>query len=296
MRRLQTDRLDWRSVKRIDLRQMIEARLQVHNAAQWLARIARAYIPAQHDDGHTSLLWDRSRDALKTQPLKTGIYFSVRIADLVLALHDATSPLEIIAGHSDLEIREWLGKKLSAQGFDADALDAPSPYELPAQPIAGGAKCDTARSQDDALAELAAWFGNAELLLANLQRQMSERRLTASPVRCWPHHFDLATLLTLPVRDSDTIGYIGAGLSPGDKHYPGPYFYVSVHPEPDPALLPKLPGAGHWHTREFMAAILTWDKVASEKAQKAAANDFLQSAVAIALDILADGRRFGIGR
>ncbi|MGO8923048.1 MAG: DUF5996 family protein [Xanthobacteraceae bacterium] len=298
MRPQQTDRLDWRPVKRVDLRRMVEARLQAHYAVQWLARIARAYIPPQPDDGHTSLLWERARDALMTQPLKTRIYFSVRIPDLVLALHDGSSPLKIIhlADHSDLEIRESLGKKLSAQGFDADALDAPSPYELPPHAIAHGAKYDAVRSQEDVLAEFAAWFGNAKLLLSDLQRKMSERRLTASPARCWPHHFDISTLITLPVRDSDAIGYIGAGLSPGDEYYEAPYFYVSVSPEPAPALLPQLPGGGHWHTEEFTAAVLTWDEVPNTKAQKAAANDFLHSAVAIALNILADSRRFGIER
>src|SRR5215472_17222155 len=91
---------------------------------------------------------------------------------------------------------------------------------------------------NDALAELAAWFGNAALLLGSIQRQMIGRKLAASPARCWPHHFDLATLTTLPTRNADTTGYIGAGLSPGDEYYDEPYFYVSVYPEPDPAALP----------------------------------------------------------
>jgi hypothetical protein len=37
---------------------------------------------------------------------------------------------------------------------------------------------------------------------------------TASDVRCWPHHFDLATLFSFPTQNSDATGYVGAGLSP----------------------------------------------------------------------------------
>jgi hypothetical protein len=283
MRRQKADQSDWRPIKGVSLRQVIEARLQAHYAIQWLARPARACIPQQPDDGHTSLLWDRTLDAFATQPLNTRIYLSVRIHDLVLALHDISSPLEIIrlAGHSDFEIRQWLGQELSKRGFDTSALDLPSPYELPAHPIASGAKYDAVRLQD-ALAELAVWFANAELLVSELRRQMCERGLAASPVRCWPHHFDIATLATLPTRDPDVIGYIGSGLSPGDEYYQGPYFYVSVSPDPDPALLPTL-GVGHWHTHEFTAAVLTWDDVLSSKEQKTVASDFLHGAIAATL-------------
>src|SRR5262249_62334200 len=84
----------------------------------------------------------------------------------------------------------------------------------------------------DILAELVAWFGNAGLSLGSIQRQMIGRKLAASPVRCWPHHFDIATLTTLPARNAGATGYVGAGLSPGDEYYDEPYFYVSVYPNP----------------------------------------------------------------
>jgi len=283
----QVDQVDWRPLTGVEPRRMVEARLQSHYATQWLARIARAYIPPQSDDGHTSLLWNRALDALMTQPLQAGLRFGLRIPDLVIILHDSKSTLEMICleGHSDLEIRDWLGRSLSAQGFDARALDAPLPYQLPAYAIAKGAKYDAVRSQTQALAELAAWFANSDLLLSDLQRQMCERGFAASPVRCWPHHFDIATLTTLPNRDA--AGYVGAGLSPGDEHYEGPYFYVSVYPQPSATLLPKLPSGGHWHTREFAAAVLPWDKVLRAYDQKASAIVFLHGALAAAHKILA---------
>src|SRR5499427_5498574 len=131
----------------------------------------------------------------------------------------------------------------------------------------------------DALAELAAWFGNAAVSLGAIHRQMLGRKLAASPLRCWPHHFDLATLTTLTARNADTTGYVGAGLSPGDEYYDEPYFYVSVYPEPDPAALPSLPMLGHWHLRDFMAAVATAHKIVAAKNQQAETDDFLWAAV-----------------
>src|SRR5262249_55544083 len=138
----------------------------------------------------------------------------------------------------------------------------------------------------DALAELAAWFGNAALLLGSIQRQMVGRKLAASPVRCWAHHFDLATLATLPARNADATRYVRAGLSPGDECYDEPYFYVSVYPEPDPAALPSLPTLGHWHLHDFMAAVATARKIVAAKNQQAETDDFLRAAVDGAIEVL----------
>jgi hypothetical protein len=108
---------------------------------------------------------------------------------------------------------------------------------------------------------------------------MMGRKLATSPVRCWPHHFDLATLITLPARNACATEYIGVGLSPGDDYYDEPYFYVSAHPEPDPAALPSLPILGHWHLRDFIAAVATFHKITAAKNQQVETDNFLRAAV-----------------
>ena len=52
----------------------------------------------------------------------------------------------------------------------------------------------------------------------------------ATPVRCWPHHFDIATLLNI---GQENLQSIGIGLSPGDSNNREPYFYVTMWPYPD---------------------------------------------------------------
>ncbi len=280
---------DWRALRNIDKARLSEARLQAHTAAQWLARAARAYIPPQPDDGHTSLIWDRAIDGLKTQPLENGTRLSLQLSNLTLALSDGNGPAGVqsifLSGRTDAEVRTWLGGQLGKRGIDAAGLDTSSPYQIPAHAIAKGAPYDAIRSAD-ALAELAAWFSNAEILLAKIQRHLTERKLATSPVCCWPHHFDLATLTTLPKHTGDATGYVGIGLSPGDEYYAEPYFYVSVYPKPDPAMLPTLPMFGHWHTHEFMAAVVPAHKIVAAGNQESETTEFLRCAVDAALKIL----------
>ena len=277
----------WRPLPGSDQRRLSEARLQAHYAVQWLARTARAYIQPQPDDGHTSLLWDRSLDGLMTQALPDGTRLSLQFAGLTLALHGGAGPMQSFSLHkqTDAQARQWLGTQLAALGFTAGALDAASPYELPTHAIARGAAYDAAGGAD-ALQELAAWYGNAELLLSGLQRQMLQQKRAASPVCCWPHHFDLATLITLPTRTAGVTGYIGAGLSPGDHYYDEPYYYVSVYPRPDPATLPSLPALGFWHTHEFTAAVSPAHRIVAAQDQMSETDDFLRRSVALAIQLL----------
>lgn len=281
--------VQWRPFCDVDRRQLSEARLQAHYAVQWLARVARAYIPPQPDDSHTSLRWDSDFDCFMTRPLRDRSRLSLQIASLTLAVHGggpADTQSLSFSGRTDAEVRQWLGACLAARGLDPHALDAPSPYEMPAHAIAQGAAYD-ATGVADALAEIAACFANAEFFLNRIERQMIEHKFSASPVRCWPHHFDLATLTMLPTPDPDMTGYVGTGVSPGDEYYDEPYFYVSVFPGPEPAALPALPALGHWHTHGFVAAILPAHKILTATDQPAATGDFLDRAIAIAFALLA---------
>jgi hypothetical protein len=206
----------------------------------------------------------------------------LKITDLTLALHVGEKSTHVqsfsLDGRPDAQAGQWLSEHIGARGLDAHALNAPSPYEMPAHAVSQGAAYGLA-GLTEALAELAAWFGNARLSLGSIQRQMIGRKFAASPVRCWPHHFDIATLTTLPARAADATAYIGAGLSPGAEYYAEPYFYVSVYPEPDPAALPSLPMPGHWHLLDFMAAVATAHKIVAAKSQHAETDDFLRAAV-----------------
>jgi hypothetical protein len=277
----------WRPLRGIAPSRLREARLAAHYALQWLARAARAYVPHQPGDHHTNLGWDDALDGFATYPLTKDLHLGLRIADLtLLLLGGAGAPRSFpLDGRTDAHAREWLGVAFAARGLDAAKLDAPAPYAMPAHAIAqGGAYA--AGELADALAELAAWFANADRALGKVHDRMLARGLAPSPVRCWPHHFDMATLTLLKGGDPERAPSVNAGLSPGDEHYEEPYFYVSPYPYPDAAKLPSLSAAGHWHVTGFTAAIAPASRIIQARDHQAAAERFLDAAVAAAVKLL----------
>src|SRR5689334_11874882 len=129
----------WHRIPRIDEARLSAARLQAHYATQWLARVARAYIPARPDDGHTNLGWDDALGSLVTHALPDGARLGLKIAELALLLlgtAGGASDALALDGRRDTDVRAWLGDRMNAHGRDPRALDAPLPYTLPAHAIA----------------------------------------------------------------------------------------------------------------------------------------------------------------
>jgi hypothetical protein len=292
----------WRKFKGVDGSALGEARLQAHYAAQWLARTSRAYGTPLPNDHHTNLCWDDAVGGLTTHALPQGTVLGLKISDLTLVLWDRSrmvaalgtdpeldptlepglGPVLGLEGRRDTEIRQWLGRHLSGTGLDAQALDAPSPYQMPEHSIGRGAPYGAA-GLAEALADLVAWFGNADRVLGETRQRIVGRGIDAPPVRCWPHHFDLDSLISLG--SGATARTVGIGFSPGDEYYDQPYFYASCHPPPDVAILPALPPLGHWHTRHFTAAVAVAERILEADDQQAETEAFLGAAT----DILIPG-------
>jgi hypothetical protein len=150
-------------------------------------------------------------------------------------------------------------------------------HALPPHPYGSGEPFKAGDA--DALAELARWFDNGSLF-ANAVR---ERTAGASPVRCWPHHFDIATLITIDANESDPekARAIGFGLAPPDKDYDEWYFYTAPWPIPAPEGLTALDGEGQWHTTGWVGSVLPAQRItdgsARDQAEQVAA--YVASAV-----------------
>lgn len=245
----------WRPIDDVNLKMLGQARAPAHYAAQWLARAGYAYIPAKPDSSHTNVGWDDALDGFTTHPLKGDLRLGLKIPQLSLVLLEgkAISTSFPMDGRADADARAWLGKEMTARGLDAKELDKPFPYELPTDPIGKGGPYRVAENAKG-LVTLAAWFGNANVSLGRIHEAHNKGKLHASTVRCWPHHFDLATLILLD-GDPEKGRSVNVGLSPGDGSYDEPYFYITPWPFPDRAKLPALPPIGHWHTEGFTAAV-----------------------------------------
>jgi hypothetical protein len=265
----------WKPLRTIERHRLTQARLAAHDAAQWLARTARAYIEPSEDDSHTNLGWDRALGGLVTHPLPNGSGLALRFADLTLRLlgpDESDFPLE---DRSEADVRAWLGSRLNTEGLNPFALDKPLPYAMPASAIVSGGHYEL-DELEPALAELSGWYDNASRALDDVRYELVARGLRAPPVRCWPHHFDLDTLIYFSSRPENTLT-MGVGFSPGDEYYDEPYFYVSIYPAPAVTTLPALP-VGHWHSHDFTAAILAARRILDKSDQGIAVGSFLRSA------------------
>jgi hypothetical protein len=285
---------DWSALRKTDLLPLRQARMQAYFAVQWLARAARAYIPPQPDDGHTNLGWDEGFEGFITHPLENGIRIALRIRDLTLALvKDGITQSFQLNGRTEAEVRAWLGKEMQSLRLQAAALDAALPYELPSHPLANGAPYHAA-SLAEPLSGLAAWYAGAYSALESVRRRLLMRGLPAPEVRCWPHHFDLDCLTTVAKGSAGTTSTMGAGFSPGDHYYDEPYFYISLYPRPDPALLPALDAPGHWHRQDFLAAVASATEILALKDPQAETEAFLQSASDQIMNVLKESAKLPV--
>jgi len=270
----------WQRLGQVDPADLRGARLQAHWAAQVLSAAGETFAPHVPDTSHTAMVWDADGGALvgRTLPDAGGCRIALRVADLVLLLlaGDGTALAELaLAGHTLAQAYRWTGDTVArhTRAARARALVHPG-YELEPHPLASNGRFE----RDPGLPELARWYANAALALRRLERETP----SAGEVLCWPHHFDMATLLTLEVdRAGDAVRTVGVGFSPGDDFIRMPYWYVNHGPETDRTDLPVL-AEGEWFTDGWIGAVLRGDAlVAAGDAsdQEGRLRAFLASAV-----------------
>jgi hypothetical protein len=268
MRQGNSMRFDWSTLGARAPATLVKARTLAHHAAQWPTRAARANLEAAPDDSHSSLTWDGERGALISQALpadganvRVGLRIGLNMAGpaLIILRGDIALDTYELAGRRDSMVGVWLDSALRALGLKP-ASGVTLPHTIPSHPVARGSAYNFA-GESDAFLELAQWLNVATDLLEAVRLACVDAQPDAHAPRCWPHHFDIATLLTLDAVDSATARSIGIGVSLGDHYYAQPYVYVSPSPPPDATQLPALLRPGHWHTQGFVGAVATADNI-----------------------------------
>ncbi|MGI9410735.1 MAG: hypothetical protein ACR2OV_11720, partial [Hyphomicrobiaceae bacterium] len=265
---------------------LVEARLQSHVAAQWLARAARAYIAPKPDYSHTSLSWDQEVGGLCTQPVEPyGTRIALSLSPLTIEFRGRIHDRLELHGKNESDVGIWLKQALGKCDVDGGALDQYYPDELIGHAIQqGGGYNET--QLEAARHEISNWYANAALVLSAVETRCRQIRPGPSPVRCWPHHFDMATLIALDDGDPERARSIGVGLSPGDLSYAEPYYYVTPWPYPTESQLPSLGPLGRWHRDGFVAAIASADRIVATDQQHRAVDEFLKRAVGACMEVL----------
>ncbi|MFQ5529020.1 MAG: hypothetical protein ACE5FP_01600 [Gemmatimonadota bacterium] len=229
---------------------LLDARLQLHWAAQVLARFGDVHVEARPDYSHSALTWDPDRRRFNTERNPAGRLLQFDPIGLAFRLErpGADAHEFDLRGRTLDEALGWLADLPENIGH----LELGEP-DVPAHPVSAGAAFD---ADPEDTAELAGWFHAGHEGLTGLRGVWP----TASPVRCWPHHFDIAVLIALDTPDeepdAEKARSVGVGMTPGDTTYAEPYWYVTPWPYPDDPDLPPLPVGARWHTDGWIGAVL----------------------------------------
>ena len=247
----------WRPLDPHRARALGDARLQLHHAAQLVAGLGVSYLPRRDDDSHTSMEWLPAFNALASQPIgdrEFRLAIRPRNLNLIALERGVETECFMLATRTADEGVEWIRRTTAQHGLDATAYTTAKHYAIPAHPVGEGRPFDAAEREE--FEQLDHWYSNAALLL----ERVAALHANASLVRCWPHHFDIATVISVSATHS-----LGVGLEPGDQHYAEPYWYVSVNPGPSgeavDAERPALAGNGLWHSSEWFGAVLPGSRI-----------------------------------
>ena len=268
------------NLRRVPPRALGPARAIAHKAVQLATMAARANLQAVPDDSHSSLGWDNTERRFLSQPITRarGTWsVAVSLSPLNVALVRDNEPVErkALDNFTMADAVAWLDGVLAKAGLKS-ASDATIPYALPAD--ADAVEAFSTNTQDTSLGALASWFDLANVLISDFAVEHGNLKPGPSPVRCWPHHFDIATYVSLEEGDFETARGIGVGMSPGDESYDQPYFYVNPWPHLKPDNLPALPAPGFWHTQGFVGAIATAEDIIELKDVSVGTREFLENA------------------
>lgn len=238
--------MHWHPLSHPDPTELRATRLALHHAAQVASAAGTSLLTDQGDFVHTNLSWSPRHQALLGHTVLDGRQVGLRLADFSLLLLSKGSVTERLSlrGRTRTQALVWL-EDLLATG----PIALPD-YELPPHPVAQGSVFESPPAAH--LQELAHWYADA----AGLLEGFAASHEGAGPVYCWPHHFDMATLVQ--VAEGKTVG---VGFSPGDGSHDEPYLYLTPWPyPPDHEDLPSLED-GHWHTKDWFGAVLLSSEV-----------------------------------
>jgi len=268
----------WETVGEVAPRRLGEARLLLHHAAQLVAAVGRSLVAPRPDDAHTSLEWRAHALAGQEVDGPRPWRAALLIEELCLAVlaRDAEVARLALSGHTQAQAFAWLADRTSSLGAPAGRLRLEAPYTIAGHPVGGGEPFRL--PGDDSVAEVGHWFADGNALV----RAVAASWPGASPVRIWPHHFDVGSVLPLTRGLGGETPSIGIGLSPGDEGFAEPYLYVTPWPPAEAGSLPDLPAGGHWHREGWTGAVLTASEIVAAgggAAQAASASEFLRGAV-----------------
>ncbi|MEM8982932.1 MAG: hypothetical protein AAGC71_07900 [Pseudomonadota bacterium] len=187
-----------------------------------------------------------------TAPLSRTVTLALGFDPLryVVVISDEAGAEFDLAATREADAVTWLNDVLRRRALHgADIADMPYTLAGPSDRVS------SAELQPD-VTRLGLSLAAAHAALTTLIGSLPALQPGPSPVRLWPHHFDIATLVQFVAGDPASAPSIGVGYSPGDDKYAVPYLYCSPYPQPSGTALPEPPGGWRWHTDGFVSLVL----------------------------------------
>jgi hypothetical protein len=252
----------WIPIPKVDLTALTETRKHLHQSVQVVSAVPRNVLPHDPSDTSASLDWSFEFACLesmgfgKQQDYKAGIIFGE--FKLVLIKNGSALAKYDLEGHSTNDALSWMKDQLSQQGLDASKVNLDLPYEIEDYDYNTSLEINALAAK-----AFSCLFGNTFQIL----QKVKEKFPKAEAIRCWPHHFDIATLIPIE-RDSngEVVKSIGIGFSPGDEAVPEPYLYVNSWPVIDRKELIRFElDKGEWVDANWSGATLKYAEMLNDQ-------------------------------
>lgn len=257
---------NWQHLEAVDRASLRGAQDDLHHLIQFPAGANISFRKPADDDSHTNLKWSRQHRAFRSKSIGDDDVFKVAARFdvpglLVIDADRAVVAEKAAAGNTMDDLQSWLSQSLFELGLNVGRFTMEKHYSIPTSELDDDQPFQLEHTK--AYIEFSRLYGNADLVLKWLRKSWED----ASKVRCWPHHFDIATLI--PATETDgAFQSIGVGMAPADMMVDEPYFYVSPNPLSDASnlstdALPEFENLGTWHGDEhWFGAILPYSQLA----------------------------------
>lgn len=246
----------WRPLTPVDPERVRQTRYQLHQAIQNVAAVGRKFSPESPGDEYAALTWVPGLSRMAGHWVSGDKTFRSSISPESFAVYLVDEKVIELAsfeleGQTHRQVMLWLEEQIGRLGLHAPNLAMNTPYEIPTYPTQQGEPFSLAHPE--AAAELSKLYHNSYVTLRMVREQLANK----NPIRIWPHHFDQDLIKMIKdTGDPETNTYIGLGMSPGDKRFDSPYFYVNSWPYVDTQLCKKLSNNGIWVSDDWTGAVL----------------------------------------
>jgi hypothetical protein len=269
----------WQQLNIEDFEALKVVKDQFHLGVQNVAAVGRKFLEANKGDENATLVWIPEYGRIAGKWIDGNIRFRSSIGFNDFAVHLVDENVRSISsfelqGKSHGQVMVWLEEQIALFGLDTSQLVLNLPYELPEYLGVVGKPFSI---EDMSLAqELGKYFHNGQLIAEEVKEAFN-----SAEVRCWPHHFDVSTQITVNnTGNPDTSSYVNVGLSPGDEEFPEPYFFASPWPYPPVEELPKLTH-GKWVDENWVGAVLPAPEILEKEDQYKSVRRFMSESFTV---------------